>query len=60
MASSQKNFQDHRRLSEKLLRVTGGFRKARTNSLKRITGKIFKLRKGFQRSKQKRYCGFSS
>jgi hypothetical protein len=51
---AKKNFQDHRRLSDKLLRVKDSSRKAGINSLKRVTGKIFKIRKGFQRSKQKR------
>jgi hypothetical protein len=37
MAGFRKNFQDHRWLAEK--RVIGGYQKAGTSFLKRVTGK---------------------
>jgi hypothetical protein len=43
MAGFRNNFQDHRRLAEK--RVIGGYQKAGTSFLKRVTGRIFTISK---------------
>jgi hypothetical protein len=39
---------------------TGGYQKAGTSSLKRITGRNFTISKVFHRCKQKRHFGFPS
>ncbi len=41
-------------------RITGGCWKSRTSSLKRVTGRMCTISKGFHRSKQKLYFRFSS
>jgi hypothetical protein len=50
---------DHRRLSEQTFKVTGGYWKAGTSFLKKITftGRILTMSKLFHRSKQKLYFG---
>jgi hypothetical protein len=61
MASFRDNFKDHRGLLEPTFRVTGGFRKAGTSFLKRVTDKgILTIRSDFIGDMQKLYFKFPS